>query len=49
MLEALTTQVARLASQQPVLMVFEDAQWTDPQALKHSMGRWTKLKPFRRC
>ena len=33
-LEALTTQAAKLASQRPVLMVFEDAHWTDPTSLE---------------
>ena len=33
-LEALTTQVARLASQQPVLMIVEDAHWVDPTSLE---------------
>ena len=33
-LEALTTQVAKLASQRPVLMIFEDAHWTDPTSLE---------------
>jgi predicted ATPase len=29
-LEALTAQVAGLASRHPVLMIFEDAHWSDP-------------------
>ena len=37
-LEALTTQAARLASQRPVLMIFEDAHWTDPTSLE-AFGR----------
>jgi class 3 adenylate cyclase/predicted ATPase len=37
-LEALTTQVARLASRRPVLMIFEDAHWTDPTSLE-AFGR----------
>jgi class 3 adenylate cyclase/predicted ATPase len=37
-LEALTAQVAGLASQQPVLMIFEDAHWTDPTSLE-AFGR----------
>ena len=37
-LEALTTQVAKLASQRPVLMTFEDAHWTDPTSLE-AFGR----------
>jgi tetratricopeptide (TPR) repeat protein len=37
-LEAVTTQVAKLASQRPVLMIFEDAHWTDPTSLE-AFGR----------
>jgi predicted ATPase len=37
-LEAQTTQVAKLASQRPVLMIFEDAHWTDPTSLE-TFGR----------
>jgi predicted ATPase len=37
-LEALTAQVAGLASWQPVLMMFEDAHWTDPTSLE-AFGR----------
>jgi class 3 adenylate cyclase/predicted ATPase len=37
-LEALTTQVAKLTSQRPVLMIFEDAHWTDPTSLE-AFGR----------
>ena len=37
-LEALTSQLAGLASQQPVLMIFEDAHWTDPTSLE-AFGR----------
>ena len=37
-LEALTAQLAGLAGQQPVLMVFEDAHWTDPTSLE-AFGR----------
>ena len=33
-LEALTTQLAGLARQKPVLMIFEDAHWTDPTSLE---------------
>jgi class 3 adenylate cyclase/tetratricopeptide (TPR) repeat protein len=32
-LEALTSQLAELARQQPVLMIFEDVQWIDPTSL----------------
>jgi len=37
-LEALTTRVARLASQQPVLMIVEDVHWVDPTSLE-AFGR----------
>ena len=37
-LEALTLQLAELASRQPVLMIFEDAHWTDPTSLE-AIGR----------
>ena len=33
-LEALTSQLAGLVSQQPVLMIFEDVQWIDPTSLE---------------
>ena len=33
-LEALTAQLAGLASQQPVLMIVEDAHWIDPTSLE---------------
>jgi class 3 adenylate cyclase/tetratricopeptide (TPR) repeat protein len=33
-LEALTSQLAELAGQQPVLMIFEDAHWGDPTSLE---------------
>src|ERR1700689_1454418 len=32
--DALTTQMEALARQNPVLMVFEDAHWTDPTSLE---------------
>ena len=37
-LEALTEQLAGLASQNPVLMIFEDAHWVDPTSLE-AFGR----------
>ena len=37
-LEALTAQVVGLASRLPVLMIFEDAHWTDPTSLE-AFGR----------
>jgi predicted ATPase len=40
-LEALTTQIEALSRQRPVLMIFEDAHWIDPQALKRSVKPWT--------
>ena len=33
-LEALTSQLAGLARQQPVLMIFEDTHWVDPTSLE---------------
>src|SRR4029077_15380102 len=33
-LEALISQVQKLTHQSPVLMVFEDAQWSDPTSLE---------------
>jgi class 3 adenylate cyclase len=33
-LEALTTQLGRLASQRPVLIIFEDVHWIDPTSLE---------------
>ena len=37
-LEALTAQLVGLASQQPLLMILEDAHWTDPTSLE-AFGR----------
>src|SRR6185312_3852448 len=37
-LEALTTQLAGLARQQPLLMILEDAHWVDPTSLE-AFGR----------
>ena len=37
-LEALTTQIEALTRQNPVLMIFEDAHWTDPTSLE-ALGR----------
>jgi class 3 adenylate cyclase/tetratricopeptide (TPR) repeat protein len=37
-LQALTVQLADLASRRPVLMIFEDAHWTDPTSLE-AIGR----------
>ena len=34
--EALTTQIASLAEQRPVLMIFEDVHWIDPRAWRRS-------------
>jgi class 3 adenylate cyclase/predicted ATPase len=38
MLEALVAQIEVLARSRPVLMIFEDAQWTDPTSLE-ALGR----------
>jgi class 3 adenylate cyclase/predicted ATPase len=37
-IEALTAQIETLSLQQPVLMIFEDAQWADPTSLE-AFGR----------
>ena len=37
-LEALVSQMEALARQSPVLMIFEDAHWTDPTSLE-ALGR----------
>ena len=37
-LEALTAQIEVLSRQKPVLMIFEDAHWTDPTSLE-TFGR----------
>ena len=37
-LEALTAQVEALARQNPVLMIFEDVHWTDPQVWRYLVG-----------
>jgi predicted ATPase len=37
-LEALVSQVAALSRQNPVLMIFEDAHWTDPTSLELANG-----------
>jgi len=34
MLQALIAQMEALAQQQPLLMIFEDAHWTDPTSLE---------------
>src|SRR5450432_971643 len=45
-LEALTSQLAGLARQQPVLMIFEDAHWADPTSLE-VLGRIVdRIKTF---
>jgi class 3 adenylate cyclase len=45
-LEALTSQLAGLARQQPVLMIFEDAHWVDPTSLE-VLGRTVdRIKTF---
>ena len=48
-LEALTSQLAELARRQPVLMIFEDAHWTDPTSLEAFGQTVGRLKPYRCC
>ena len=45
-LEALTAQLVGLASQQPVLMIFEDAHWTDPTSLEAFGRAVDRIKTF---
>ena len=42
-LEALISQVQSLARSKPVLMIFEDAYWTDPAC---SFASWIGSRPF---
>jgi predicted ATPase len=37
-LDALTAQLEALSQQNPVLMIFEDAHWTDPTSLEVLIG-----------
>jgi transposase len=49
-LEALTEQLAGLASQHPVLMIFEDLHWIDPTSVEARLtGPWAELKLYRLC
>ena len=48
-LEALITQVAKLASQRPVLMIFEDAHWTDPTSLEVFGRIVDRIRAFACC
>ncbi len=43
-LEALTSQLDELARRQPVLMIFEDAHWTDPTSLEAFSRTVDRLK-----
>ena len=43
-MEALTGQLEALSRADPVLMIFEDLQWTDPTSLESSTWRWTDKK-----
>jgi class 3 adenylate cyclase len=46
-LEALMAQLASLASQQPVLMIFEDAHWIDPTSLEAFSRTVDRIKTLR--
>ena len=49
-LEALIAQMEALARQNPVLMIFEDAHWTDPTSLEAvRSGRGPDSQPFACC
>ena len=44
-----TAQLEALARQQPVLMIFEDAHWTDPTSLEVFGRAVDRIRPFRPC
>ena len=46
-LEALVSQVAALSRQNPMLMIFEDAHWTDPTGLELFSRIVEKIQTFR--
>jgi class 3 adenylate cyclase len=46
-LEALTAQVEALSRQSPLLMIFEDAHWTDPTSLETLSRIVDRLRAFR--
>ena len=48
-LEALVSQVEALARQNPVLMIFEDAHWSDPTSLEVFGRVVTGLRPSAYC
>ena len=48
-MEALSLQMEALTRIRPVLMIFEDAHWTDPPAWKRSVEQWTGFGPFACC
>ena len=48
-LEALTAQIAGLASQHPVLMIFEDAHWIDPTSLEALNRTVDRIETLRCC
>src|SRR5271169_2612791 len=48
-LEALVLQIVALSRQNPLLMIFEDAHWTDPTSIELFGRIWTKYQPFACC
>ena len=48
-LEALISQMEALTRQNPVLMIFEDAHWTDPTSLEVFGRVVDRIRPFRCC
>jgi class 3 adenylate cyclase len=48
-MEALVSQVEALTRQNPVLMIFEDAHWTDPTSLERSAGWSTGSRVSAHC
>jgi predicted ATPase len=48
-LEALILQIQALARQNPVLMIFEDAHWTDPTSLEMFSRTVDRIQGFACC
>ena len=48
-MEALTAQMEALARRNPVLMIFEDAHWTDPTSLEVFGRAVDRIAPFACC
>ena len=46
--EALISQFRSAYTASPVLIIFEDAHWTDPTSLEFSTEPWPGFRPFAR-